>query len=854
MNSEIEDVAEKVIDWYWQHGSKRKGAYALGRGGWLDSVNRIIAKNKAIKSSLEEYAKPTMALWGPSQTGKSTLLAEFIDHGVDEAGTGSALSWDGSPARFTGDLKKCKTVLNPFNNESDGSGCVTRFQLVEQVRFPEYPIEIRFATEMEVLLSLAEGYLSEMETKNRDGDTVQFGPDSLEECVRKVTQKMSEQCTMEDPHPDPKAYSLLTELLDVVEVLVDKEEPRYANLKKEWKSRRVSILNEDVLASNENAVIEFAAELLWDGWENMTGLYKNLRERRRQLEERFHHKTVFCSIEVAAILLDISSASHYHNPDNDSVRETVDSCRVKELRDSAGETAMVIYSSTTKEEGGEKFFKDDVEFALIQSLVSLMVVKLRDGVMKKGNKEVYDFLKFADIVDFPGVANEFKSANLLTDQKIALEYKEDGKHPLYGLVQVMKRGKTSSIVISSSRNLNIDVFALLLRYNKYPGHPEQLLDGIKSWFKSMGVELKSGKLPAGSGLPVNLIFTFSARLINDYASLGRGGLTEVFRKYNVGELLDPKIVTPFCVTYPQFKDGRIDEQYMDTREEIICKIGNDTAFTRIFGNNNLETVKRMSGLGEEESLGGRLFLFSSVLEQLRKSKRKEMLEQQKLKLQQEWQECMNEALPGNDLVAKRRDDIEILVKALKGKTSDEVQPTAQDILKFQNIDPSQLNSFPRKRKALDGKFLNSQISQWIEAAKREPLQTRIGFVNTEHRSRILTYLRSRVDQESESITELFDDIAVLLESRSGRSECRRLFATFMTSMLYPQHLQHRAVKDSVALLEGMVKEGTSSDVSKLPYYVAVIAPFIETLEELENKGADQRGEQEGDKELQEIVG
>lgn len=844
MNSEIEDVAEKVIDWYWKHGSKRKDAYALGRGGWLEPVNRIIAKNKAIKSSLEEYAKPTMALWGPSQAGKSTLLAEFIDHGADDAGNGSALSWDeGSPARFSGNLKKCKAVLNPYNKGADASGCVTRFQLAEQVRFPKYPIEIRFATEMEVLLSLAVGYLSETKAKDKEGKEVHFEREDLDECVVRATQGISAGS------PNPEIYSLLTELLDVVDVLVDLEESRYANLKGVWESQRGAILNNDILASSEEAVIKLAAELLWDGWENMTKLYKKLHDKRAKLEALFHHEAVFCSVDIAAIMLNIDSAHQYII--DKGVRDTVDSCRVNRIVDPDGKEAMAI----TRDSDGVRLFGDEVEFALIQGLVSLIIVKLRDDVMKKGNPDVYQLLQKADIVDFPGVANEHKGIDRLSDEKIDIEYTEkDGTRALNGLVKVMKRGKTASIVVSSSRNLNIDVFSLLVRMpagDRYPAHPLQLMNGVSSWFKSMGKKLESGgKLPRNSGLQMNLILTFSATLINLVDESGMGsGLSEVFDKLQgMGDLADSKVVRPFCVTYPGFEEGKIRVE-MGKRKEIIEDIKNDKWFKKLF-DGNAETIDHMAGA--EEEYGGRSFLFQSMLRQLESSKRRELLEQQKLELQQKWQECMKEALPGDDPVAKRRDDIEILVKALKGKTSDEVQPTAQDILKFQNIDPSQLNSFPRKRKALDGKFIEGQISQWIEAAKREPLQTRIGFENTEHRSRILTYLRSRVDQES--ITELFDDIAVLLESRSGRSECRRLFATFMTSMLYPRQLQHRAVKDSVALLEGMVKEGNSSDVSKLPYYVAVIAPFIETLEELENKGADQRGEQEGDKELQALVG
>ena len=147
------NIKNTLIDWYWNHGIKRKGAYALSRGGWLDRILRIASEMQSVETARTTYSKPTIALWGPSQSGKSTLLAQFIDAGASEDGQGSALSWDNTPARFSGDNKGgTVAVLNPYSHGADASGCVTRFHLTDTVKYKEYPVEIQFADDREVLL------------------------------------------------------------------------------------------------------------------------------------------------------------------------------------------------------------------------------------------------------------------------------------------------------------------------------------------------------------------------------------------------------------------------------------------------------------------------------------------------------------------------------------------------------------------------------------------------------------------------------------------------------------------------------------------------------------------------------
>ena len=75
----IDDVVAlipEITDWYWNYGKQRKDSYALGRSTWLDSMLKVGKGALNVQESKTTYRKPTMAIGGPSQTGKSTLLAD----------------------------------------------------------------------------------------------------------------------------------------------------------------------------------------------------------------------------------------------------------------------------------------------------------------------------------------------------------------------------------------------------------------------------------------------------------------------------------------------------------------------------------------------------------------------------------------------------------------------------------------------------------------------------------------------------------------------------------------------------------------------------------------------------------
>ena len=61
---------------------------------------------------------------------------------------------------------------NPYNFNSDASACITRFKLGSSVKYPDCPVEIKFASREQITHSIAAGYLSECKQEELKNETV----------------------------------------------------------------------------------------------------------------------------------------------------------------------------------------------------------------------------------------------------------------------------------------------------------------------------------------------------------------------------------------------------------------------------------------------------------------------------------------------------------------------------------------------------------------------------------------------------------------------------------------------------------------------------------------------------------
>jgi len=155
---------KRIVDWYWEHVVNRPMEWTITPSG-LNSIMGISNRNAAITKMRNAGSKKAcVAFWGPSQSGKSSLLSHYIDGTYD---SDLALMWDPSQkVRFSAyqggeDVDANCVVFNPFNCAMDASGLVTRFYLpsAEEAAkiYPEAPVEVILANRKQVLQSIAVG-------------------------------------------------------------------------------------------------------------------------------------------------------------------------------------------------------------------------------------------------------------------------------------------------------------------------------------------------------------------------------------------------------------------------------------------------------------------------------------------------------------------------------------------------------------------------------------------------------------------------------------------------------------------------------------------------------------------------
>ncbi|HPY90901.1 MAG TPA: hypothetical protein PLT23_09255, partial [Lentisphaeria bacterium] len=227
-------ISSRLLDWYWTYASQRTPGYQLSPSGWLDQLYDL---NRQARKTIRPDSRPCIGIWGPSQSGKSTLLAQYIDADADPEGRGSALDWpSGTPGRFRAGCEH-GIGLNPYNQGSDASGCVTRYQLCQEVKHPQFPVQIHFSTLTELLHSLAAGYLSECRLENADGETVFWTRDSLLASLAKEGLDVTG-----DSQPVPASrdgFEAMLALCDVIGLLISAGEQRYKNLNANGSRREI---------------------------------------------------------------------------------------------------------------------------------------------------------------------------------------------------------------------------------------------------------------------------------------------------------------------------------------------------------------------------------------------------------------------------------------------------------------------------------------------------------------------------------------------------------------------------------------------------------------------------------------
>lgn len=825
--------ASAIVDWYWKFGASRKGINTLSKGEWLYRVYEIAKKAEKLKAG-DDFERKAIALWGPSQSGKSTFLSHFIDkpHG-DFA---SALQWESTPSVEFQATVDGRLALNPYNQQRDASGCITRFSLRESPIALSHPVEVVLVTREQLLLSLALGYHSEC---RKHGVAVHWDSGSVRELLGGFRAS---------GRPDRSGYELLHDIVGAVGHLIHTGIPRYQELRSDWPTLRAQILESDSLNGNPDNIKAFFSKLFWDGDERhrLVTMVDTLSKRLATLRS-MNFRRIAATYEAAAFLLDIDAAT-------------------KVDVDASTNLSYQMHGDLLLLGGGNgtRFDRHGLDFAAFQSLIGEIRVSLNRATLEITAPEVIETLSQVDFVDFPGVSRQDVGGHLPDI---------DGMSDLQLYTQVLKRGKTASVFLSYSENLAIDAVALLTRTNGGVFQPDQLIGGVSAWVRSMGHSWP----PRESAPPLNIVMTFSARLINDVAdAVARGqqpqtldGVFSWFEK--LGPVADPSWTRFWAVSYPKFTrdGGQIDK----SPEEALAAcdtLMKQEQFRLRFGHRPKQLHEMAAASREASGDGGVLSFISSLSDQLATSD----LEARRTALAREMRAellvmlCALTPVDGalSSVVKAEFDSWKREIETAMRADPDSAVPgatTARAIMDLLTVEPGELDPLPPNaaQKNIDA-YVRAQIyEKWLpKISVSAKLFAAAGIISATSATKRATLLADFVAS--------FGGLARWIKNNLGDltrpDECdvsRRFLAAHLSDLLTvgasrPAHRTH--AKDDTgnspiqaSLLAFAAEESRETgrpSVEKSPHYIGVIAPFFLHLDSIALALGSQREPQPGDAE------
>ncbi len=846
-------MGSAVLDWYWRYGAQRAGEYDLS-GAWLDQLYQVRDAALAVEGA-SASGRPCIALWGPSQSGKSTLLSRYLDAPAHPDAV-SALQWAAdAPVAFVGRPEKPGCVhLNPYNQQRDASGCLTRFTLRRQILDPRHPVEVKLASEEQLLHALAAGYLMECDTRSAEARETFHEAAGLD-------RRLAEFKTLSRPQPPANrpVRERLQGVLNVLDDLIAADWLRYRNLRPDWKALRPRLASDPLLRADPGALADFTSWLFWDAQPDLTALWRSLLEQRTKVLGLAAARPILCSYEAARLFLDIDAYRKLESESPEAARPALGA-----LGFQTTEPAFCVGPGLPN-----PLLADTREFGLWQGLVWEMTLPVNASLLA-ANSPAARLLDAADLLDFPGVALTYPGG---------ARQRPDQMSPAQLLTQVLKRGKTASMVVSRSRGLGIDGFSILNRILAPPAQPGQLLAGIRAWARALGQPWP----PPPDTLPINLVLTFASRLVNgvvDSLELQRpsADFSPVFEFLNkLGDLGNPQCVRFFTTTYPRFDEGCIRGRGAQL-EEAARLIAGSEDFRRHLGG-CMDSLSAMIRGGAAEGDGGNDYLLDALAAQAKSSRVPALVAARARELAGRLEALLAEALPpeaAGDSV--RRQELEAWARAIEAAINrarpqhpeaDGAAQASRRLRGLLDVDAESLEPIPLGNQNPDWRaYLERQLLRWRELAKgRDGDWADLGLKDAAATSRHLGYLADYALLRGNLHRWLRENLGHLNDPLEA-TQARRLLAVRLGELICfgvdgrPPHRGFDPADDTQAnvlaatiqpRLRGYAEREQSDPEERndrhSPHYLGFLAPFLKHLDAVKAAPATARPPQPGDNEL-----
>jgi hypothetical protein len=852
---------KRLIDWYWSHGQKRKGEHRLPRGTWLDSVYGIVGRRE-ILTQLDAASgkKHALGIWGPSQTGKSTMLARFLDRGrTDSIPSSPCLTWDSSsPVTFLShDATPSEvTVLNPYNQGNDGTGCVTRYISATFVPHPKHPVRIHFNSVPHLMHALACGYLTEC--KNPPVGIVTWDREKIDQVF--LDASLNAGATV-----NRQAYELMRELMHIVELFIASEHPRYLNLRNHWDDIRNDFLESSPALTSVDEVIRVARRLLWDDAPAISDCFDRLRLKSSKMP--WGRGDVYCTYQVASLLIDIDtyrkSISNTGNARESKVREAVARIGFR----TEGNDVLIECGTPSSEISGP-------EFGVFQALVRELVIPVKSPA---GEKDAFfRLIETCDLIDFPGVALQDVDA---TSASLLDAFSGPSIDAIW-LTRVFKRGKTASMVLGYAQEVAIDAFAILVKSKEFPAKPRQLTTGIVHWWQCVDrtFDPNASTATTRTPLPLSICLTFFARFINDEIEIKSGtGMESNFSDMlgKLSPLTIPGNATLFSTTYKDFATKGAFQGSAQAVAQAANFIRADASFQRAFSSEeSRQSFERMLA----DADGGVGYFLEQQLAAINGSKRRAKLSQIDSTDRQRLVELLEEALPtGDDVGALQKRVLKRVLDTIRRNLRDWAERVPRERTMFDVEDATSLYGFwirqltyvkeedleklPQNYARLTMEQRRSYVEGIWDSWKASVLKRMItvhGFdwsvfgLEGEADALVLLRLLSEQRPAAELVRWMEKELGFVNTTAEAKA-LRRELAVAMGNIMRKgvMFVPATAGQDPVQLLHQQVRWEDGDLAERSPHNIAVIDGFLEVVETIKPAEA-KRPPQDGDDDLRNL--
>lgn len=839
--------------------------FELDPNGWGSKLYEGYHKARIAERGLGRV-KPAVAIWGPSQVGKSTLFARYLQSGADETGYGSGLQWvEETPILFDKKPESPDGVLtwNPYNFGADASACITCFFLEEAIPYPDFPVEVRLSSPKQVLHAIACGYMSECQLEEATGFETWWTMEELEKTLQELGKRGP---------PSRQCFEMLQSIVELMNNFIAEGMPRFAGLN--GKSADRMLMQSVGVFQSQQSVIDFASNFFWDSLAPLTNLYKDLLASLGNISQLADSLPIYCSYEVARILNDLGVYSRLsggklldgniiqeHQPTQDIVR------RISYKVDPGN--ALLIGLDV-----GEPLFRDFKDFALLQGVVWELGVPLNRYCMEYSEESypLMELLEHADLLDFPGVAKEGTKSEELKLSVPSLDT-PDFRHMLFS--KVLKRGKTASILYASAKEARIGILNVLVRADEHLGQAKQIYHGVKTWWKAITgqpfrqADTKDAKL--------NLIFTFFGEIVNNLIlNPGNPNIPRLFDRFEcLDKIKDPKVTTIFATNYHQYSPFTHRGRNQNATEEEIVRAKQDLVqepLVKALFADNIESAKEVF----DTDTGGADYFLKVVKQQASQSKARQKLTDMVDEADDLAMKLIHEALPEESDDPYKMENLDewqaelydkIFQQVEKTKDTSYLKKVSQAIRSLVSVEPESLNLMPSELKnhqnayGFAQRYVKVQVENWKRSKQDFPLFKELGFDDGIEFQKALNYLAESID--TEHITQWVLETFGRLSDYGRRQAARRLLAVKLSDMLHsdldreshcPDEFSNEWLRAFASKSEETHAPEAEEAINSDPHYQAVVYPFLCNIASLKETPSTSRPQLPGDKELIKVLG